>query len=81
MIRKVIDYVKEDNFEVRIDQDSICIINYLSISYMEEEKISVKYLGGSLLIKGKKLSVIKLLEQEMLIRGEFTSIEFRRGNE
>lgn len=81
MIRKVIDYIKEDSFEVRIDQDSICVINYLSISYMEEEKISVTYLGGSLLIKGKKLSVIKLLEQEMLIRGEFTSIEFRRNHE
>lgn len=79
MIRKVIDYIKEDSFELRMDNNYICIINYLDVSYMEEEKISVSYDYGSILIKGKNLTVIKLLEHEMLIKGEFLSIEIKRS--
>ena len=81
MIRKVIDYIKEDQFEVRIDNQYICIINYIDIHYMEEEKISVSYLEGTIIIKGKNLVVIKLLDQEMLIKGDFQNIEFRRNHE
>lgn len=79
MIRKVIDYIKEDAFEIRMDNNYICIINYQDVSYMEEEKISVSYDKGNILIKGKNLTVVKLLEQEMLIKGEFLSIEIKRS--
>ncbi len=81
MIRKVINYVKEDGFEIRIDPQYVCIINYSNISYMEEEKISVSYPGGAVLIKGKHLVVVKLLEQEVLIKGKFSALEFRRDHE
>lgn len=81
MIRKVIDYIKEDAFELRADNTYISIINYTDIQYMEEERISVTYKYGSVLIKGNQLTVIKLMENEMLIKGDFTSIEFRRGYE
>ena len=48
---------------------------------MEEEKISVSYPGGAVLIKGKHLVVVKLLEQEVLIKGKFSALEFRRDHE
>lgn len=80
MIRRVIDYIKEDAFEFRMDNDYICIINYIDVSYMEEEKISVTYQKGTILIKGKNLTVVKLLEHEMVIKGEFLSIEIKRNN-
>lgn len=79
MIRKVIDYVREDSFEVRIDNNYISIINYEDIHYMEEEKISVQYKEGTIVISGEKLVVVKLLDKEMLIKGKFTNIEFRRA--
>jgi len=81
VIRKVIDYIKEDNFEIRIDNDYINIINYLSVNYMEEDKISIRYKDGSILIKGQGLSVIKMLDEEILIKGLFSDLEFRRNDE
>ncbi len=81
MIRKVIDYVREDQFEIRIQEDAICILNYTDISFMEEEKILLHYSDGSVFIRGKQLVVVKLLEQEMLIKGKFDTIEFRRNHE
>jgi len=81
MIRKIIDYVKEDAFELHVDEHYICVVNYTEIRFMEEEKISVRYPHGSVFIKGNHLVVVKLLDSEMLIRGDFTTIEFRREYE
>ncbi len=81
MIRKVIDYIKEDSFELRASNHTISIVNYVEISYMEETQISVRYQEGTIFIKGKDLTVVKLLDQELLIKGEFSTIEFRRSYE
>lgn len=81
MIRQVIDYIKDDSFEVRFDNSYIDIVNYLTVNYMEEEKISVSFSDGILNIKGKNLSVIKLIDSEILIKGIITNIEIRRNNE
>ena len=81
MIRQVIDYIKDDSFEVRFDNSYIDIVNYLQINYMEEEKISITFVDGVLNIKGKNLSVIKLIDSEILIKGIITNIEIRRNNE
>ena len=81
MIRKVIDYIKEDEFEIRIDSKYINIINFIDISFMEEEKIKINYSDGTVLIKGKNLTVLKLLDKEILIKGMFLSVEFGRDYE
>ena len=81
MIRKVIDYIKEDEFEMKIDSKYINIINFIDIPFMEDEKIKINYKEGSILIKGKDLTVLKLLDKEILIKGNFLNIEFRRDYE
>ena len=43
---------------------------------LEDNRISVKYSNGTIIIKGNNLSINKLLEQEMLITGDIKSIEF-----
>ena len=79
MIRKVIDFIKEDNFELKLDNNYISITNYDTVNYMEDSKISIDYQNGKILIKGNALSVIKLLDHEILIKGKFTSIEVLRN--
>lgn len=80
MIRKVIDYIKEDSFELRVNNEYISIINYTSILFMDEDKISISYQDGSILISGDHLVVVKMLDKELLIKGNFLKIEFRRRN-
>lgn len=81
MIRQVIDYVKNENFQVYFDNDYLNIQNFIDINYMEEDKISIKYNDGNIKIIGKKISVIKLLDKEILIKGTINNIEIRRNNE
>ena len=81
MIRQVINYIKNDDFEVKFNYNYLNIVNYLTINYMENEKISVNYKGGSLIVKGNNLIITKLLDNEILIKGKFTNIEIRRDNE
>jgi len=81
MIRKVIDYIKEDAFEMHIDSGYISVVNYLHIYSMEEDSVRFSYSGGNVIIKGNRLVVVKLLDNEILIKGDFTNIEFRRNHE
>ena len=69
-------FLLEDNFSVNIYKNKIDIINYTSIGQIENNKIVIRYDTGSLIIKGEKLVVSKLLNDEILITGIIKNIEF-----
>ena len=49
-----------------------------NINYMEDEKISLSYHSGTIVIKGENLRVQKLLDNEIVIVGEIENIDFRK---
>ena len=55
----------------------INILNYTEIISFSESKIILKYNKGSLTINGNNLIISKLLESEILIKGQLINIEFR----
>ena len=69
-------FINDTSFQILYINNSLDIINYTNINYMEDSKISLDYYGKKLLIKGNNLSVKKLLESEILITGSIISIEF-----
>lgn len=69
-------FLLEDNFRINIYKNKIDIINYTSIGQIENDKIVIRYDTGSLIIKGEKLVVSKLLNDEILITGIIKNIEF-----
>lgn len=69
-------YLLEDNFSVNIYKNKVDIINYTSIGQIENDKIIVRYDNGNITIKGQKLVVSKLLNDEILITGIIKNIEF-----
>ena len=70
-------FINDTSFQILYRNNSINIINYTDINYMEESKISISvYNNKKILIKGNNLTVKKLLESEILIVGNITSIEF-----
>ena len=71
-------FINDKSFQILYINNSLDIINYTNINYMEDEKISLNYYDNILLIKGKELRVKKLLESEILITGNFKSIEFNK---
>ena len=74
MLNKVMNYIKDDCFNITLTNDMINVNNYLD---MEEDKISLRYKKGTLLINGKNLVVKKLLDNEILIVGDILEIDFK----
>ena len=71
-------FINDTSFQILYKDNTLDIINYTNINYMEDSKISLNYLDRKLLIKGDNLTVKKLLESEILITGNFVSIEFEK---
>ena len=70
-------YFLEEQFQLIYLQNQIDIINYQAIDSFDEEKIRIRYKGGVLIVAGHNLSISKLLDDEILIRGDIEKIEFR----
>ena len=77
IIKNMKNYILEDEFQLRLLNNRINIVNYTSIGHFDNNKVIVRYENGEILIKGEKISVTKLLDDEILIIGEFKSIELR----
>lgn len=75
MLRELTNYVKEQEFFINIWKNKINIVNFKKIVILEEEKIVVMSPDNKIVIKGKKISINKLLDDEILITGNFYSIE------
>ena len=77
---KIIDgirnYVIEQEFEIRIINNKVDVINYKDIGHFDSNKVIINYSDGSVVIKGNNLVVSKLMNDEILI-GEIKGLELR----
>ncbi len=75
MIDSIRDYIKDTDFRFTVYKDKIDIVNYKKIISLEDEKIL--FLGGNqkITIRGKDLTLNKLLDDEILIVGKILKIE------
>ena len=74
---KLRSYFLENEFKVTYIQNKVNIVNYESIGHFDSNKIIVRKNNGSIIINGNNLVVSKLLNDEILIDGKISSIEFR----
>ena len=74
---KLRSYFLENEFKVTYIQNKGNIVNYESIGHFDSNKIIVRKNNGSIIINGNNLVVSKLLNDEILIDGKISSIEFR----
>ncbi len=77
LVRKVRDYLLDDEFKMIILNNKIDISNYEKIEYLDIDKIIVKYEFGKINIKGENITVRKLLNNEILITGTIKEIEMK----
>lgn len=75
MFNKVREYIKDDEFKLIIFEDRIYATNYDEIISLEDERISLKIKNKRIIVKGKNLTLHKLLEKEILISGLVSNIE------
>lgn len=80
MFRNVKDYIIDKEFRFIVYKNKVNIINYNNILSIEKERISVSYPSGILVIKGKDLTLKKMLDDEVLIYGNIKSVELGDWN-
>ena len=77
VINGIRSYILENDLKVTIVKEKINIVNYIDIGHFDSSKIVVKTNSKDIVIKGNDLVVSKLMNSEILITGDFNSIEFR----
>lgn len=70
-------YILEDDFKITFINNKVNIVNYDSIDHFDSNKVIIRSEKQSVTVKGDKLFVSKLLNDEVLIEGQITNIEFR----
>lgn len=75
MIKKIANYIEDNNFKIYYVNNSIDIINYDQILEVNSDVITITKENKKILIKGNNLRLNKLLDNEVLITGEIHKIE------
>lgn len=72
------DFIVDNSFKFSFSNNSLNIINYVKINYMDIDKISIETDIGNLVISGTSLVVKKMLDNEVLITGSIKKLEIVR---
>ena len=75
MINKLSNYINDKEFKLTIYDNKIHIINFKRIITLEDNYISFLTNHKKIIIKGENLSLQKLIENEMLIKGIISNVE------
>ena len=75
VIDSIRNYIKDTDFRFTVYKDKIDIVNYKKIISLEDEKILFLGENQKITIRGKNLTLNKLLDDEILIVGKILKIE------
>ena len=69
------NFINDNTFRFTVYENMINIINYNKIISLEDNYISILSTNKKILIKGNNLVLKKLLDKEILIKGNISNIE------
>ena len=79
ILDKLNNYINDVDYKIIITDSYINIINYKEILDFNSTRISIRHDGGITSIVGTDLVVSKMVEDEILITGKFTTINLKGG--
>jgi len=75
MIKEIRNFIQEEPFKIMIHENSIYVSNYKQLKRLEENIIVLQTNHKKISISGNNLKAAKILENEILIKGEYKAIE------
>lgn len=75
MIKKIVHYIKDNDFKIRYFNNKVNVINYDNILEIKPDMITLSKDNKITLIKGEELKLTKLLDNEIIITGIIKKIE------
>lgn len=77
ILYKLNNFINENEYKIIITDSYINIINYEEIVDFNSTRISVRHNKGVTIVVGNDLVVSKMVEDEILITGKFTTINLK----
>jgi len=77
MLDRLNNYINDIDYKIIITDSYINIINYKEIVDFNSTRISIRHDRGTTCIVGSDLVVSKMIEDEILITGKFTTINLK----
>ena len=77
MLTNIRNFIKDDKYRINMYDDKVDIINYSEIVDFSSDKIILKNFDRFIYVNGNNLVINKLLDTELLISGDISSLEFR----
>lgn len=74
IIKKLNNYLEDNQYKIIIKDKQVNIINYDEIIDFTLNKISIRHSNKIITIEGNELYIIKMVEDEVLISGNITNI-------
>lgn len=74
----IMRYINDTDFQIVYINGELNIVNYDKINYMEDQKISLSYKTGTIVVMGENLRVKKLLDNEIVVVGDISNLDFRK---
>ena len=71
------EYIYDNKFQIWYIDNSVNICNYVEIMSFDDNIIKIKCPSNIVSIKGKELTITKMLNDELLIKGKIINIEFK----
>jgi len=74
-MKKIKEFINPKDFKINYYENHLNIVNYDELVLLTEEKIIISKNERMITIKGRELSLLKLLDKEILIGGFIKTIE------
>jgi len=74
ILNKINNYINENEFKIVVTKNYIDIVNYIEILDFNSNRISIKNSDGIIIIVGTNLVISKMVEDEILVTGEFDNV-------
>ena len=75
MIKKIVNYIKDDSLKIKYFDNNVNVVNYDKILEIKNDVITLIKNEKIVLVKGEDLKLTKLLDNEILITGIIKKIE------
>ena len=69
-------YLRNDSYNINISNNIIYFLNYDKVIVINDDIIMIKFKDFVLTVKGNDFKIVKMLDNELLINGNFKEISF-----
>lgn len=75
-VKNIEKYVKQDDFKIIVKENCINVQNYIELDKIESKEIILFANRKKITIVGSNLTINKLLNDELLVLGDYSKIIF-----